>query len=531
MGCKGNVDDPGSTQGGECSAIAPTPPRIWRLSTQQYSNSVRDLLGLQAGPSLDTTGGTSQYAFFSDDTATVDPQLAYQINMTVRQALSDNAAQIPALAACQNGEAQDACAARFAKSFGTRAFRRQLGDDEVTALMTVYAQGAMQDFNTGISLMIQALLQSPSFVFRTELGNPGDDPTTLTPYEVATQLSYTFVDSTPDQPLLDAAASNKLGTAQGIGQQVDRLLATDAGKQNITRIVVDWFNAQQLYAKTKDPMLLADLGDAAQNQKQIQDDFYNSVEAFVDDALWNRGGKVNDLLTSQKLFVNQRLATLFGLPFTGSDPESFVGVDAPPSDGRAGMLTQPAVLWALSDVSNTSIVKRGITIHNDVICADPLPPPNGILNDPNVQAALAMLPTEIDKVNYRKSNQLCASCHTQIDPYGLVLEAFDPIGRARTMADGLPVENSADFSNSPPLNGQISGAADFSKAIIADKQFSECAAQKVASYVLGRMIRVNATCEVQQVRQKTERGDGKLTTMFRQVATAGFTQVRSGGAQ
>src|SRR5262249_41300227 len=157
-----------------------------------------------------------------------------------------------------------------------------LADAEVTALLAVYTEGKKQDFNTGISLMIQALLQSPSFLFRTELGTPGQDPTTLTPYEVATQLSYTFTDSTPDQPLLDAAKDGSLGKPGGIATQVDRLLGQDAVKDNITRVVVDWFNVQQLYAKTKDTTLLAALG-ANQDQKTVQDDLYTSAQSFVDD--------------------------------------------------------------------------------------------------------------------------------------------------------------------------------------------------------------------------------------------------------
>lgn len=535
--CKGN-DGGGTTEpppdpsidDGLCSPLPPPPRRIWRLSVQQYSNSVRDLLGTPAGPTIASTGGTSVYAFFSDDAATVDETLSYQINLALRQLLGEQASRLRPLAACNTGEAEDACAARFAQRFGTRAFRRALDADEVTRLMGVYAEGRKQDFETGISLMVQALLQSPSFMFRSELGGAadGNNIATLTPFEVATQLSYTFLDSAPDQTLIDAATNGSLGTSDGIATQVDRLLALPAVHENISRVVIDWFNVQQVSAKTKDPSLLTALGADAANQGQLQTDLYHSAKSFVDEVLWTGDGHITDLVTSPRLFVNTRLATLYGLQAAGATADTFVGVDVP---GRAGMITQPAVLWAASDPAVTSIVHRGIFLHNDVICADPLPPPGGILDDPAVQAKLATLPTEIDKSDYRLNTAQCSQCHGQIDNYGRIPEGFDSVGRTRTQADGLPVQNTGDFSMSAPLKGTITGPEAFAQAIVTSKQALHCATQKMASYTLGRMIRVNATCELRDVRKAVETSDGTITTLFRNIATAPFARARAGGAQ
>ena len=114
-GCNKDNGDGPSTEDLTCSAIDPLPRRIWRLSTQQFSNSVRDLLGLDTAPDLGTLGGQSTYAFFADATLTVDPQLSYNINSVLRQTLAT--VSMPALAACQSGEADAACAQRFAGTF------------------------------------------------------------------------------------------------------------------------------------------------------------------------------------------------------------------------------------------------------------------------------------------------------------------------------------------------------------------------------------------------------------------------------
>src|SRR6185369_5798233 len=125
----------------------------------------------------------------------------------------------------------------------------------------------------------------------------------------------------------------------------------------------------------KDVSLLAPLkpttSDLSALIANLQNDMLQSATLFVDNLYWHGSGKVVDLLTDDKLFVNQRLATLLGLPFTGSSPDAFVGVPAA-SQNRAGMLTQPAALWAVSDVASTSIVHRGIGIHDNVVCADPI---------------------------------------------------------------------------------------------------------------------------------------------------------------
>ena len=300
LGCGGN-DQPAPHT--DCTQLDAIPRRLWRLSAMQYGNAVKDVLGLDAAPVLSNNGGTSQYAFFSDDAASVDSNFQFSIFQTVEATLAQIAPQIPQLAACHDGEDPAACATRFAQSFGARAFRRPLGDDEVAALMGPFNEGAGQDFNTGISMMIEALLQSPSFIFRTELGPPdaagSDAATTLTPYETASQLSFLFRDSIPDQPLLQAAADGSLATDKGIAQQVDRLLALPEVKTNLNRIVGEWFNIRQVFSKTKGDTYLAALSPDQAYQPDIQGELYHSAQLAINDALWTGSRRITNLITSQ----------------------------------------------------------------------------------------------------------------------------------------------------------------------------------------------------------------------------------------
>ncbi len=100
----------------------------------------------------------------------------------------------------------------------------------------------------------------------------------------------------------------------------------------------------------------------------------------------------------------------------------------------------------------SSIVGSGSTTTSSAPTRFPFP--RGLINSPDIVAALAARPTEIEKSDYRlNGNPVCLGCHGNIDPYGRVLEGFDPVGNTRTIADGIAVDQVADFSRAAPLSG------------------------------------------------------------------------------
>ncbi len=542
----GNGPGPGAVGGdggtaAPCAALPAIPRRIWRLSSQQYANATRDLLGLSAAPTLSqtTTDGSSAYAFINGADLTVQPGYLFGgLYQTAENVIAQITPRLTAIAACNNGEAPAACATRFAQRFGAKVFRRPLEGPEITNLMKVYTQGATQDFNTGISLMVEALILSPSFIYRTELGPStlmadasGHFPdTTLTPYEVATQLGFLFLDSTPDDALLAAAADNSLATNDGIATQISRLLALPETAASLTGVVVNWFNVGQLVDKAnKDTTLLAALAPADQDQTVLVGDLLTSAQKFVTDVLFTGAGKVTDLVTSPKMFVNQRLATLYGLPFSGTG-NGFSAATFPATQPRAGILTQPAFLWAASDPAANSIVKRGKFIHDDVVCQDPLPPPID-LTTPTALAVIAMGDSEITKSDARMSpSVVCSACHAQMDPYSRVLQNFGPIGNYRTVDEvGRPVVASVTFKVGPLSPMTIDGAPALAQALGSTKVLAGCAVQKMSSYAIGDMIRVYNTCELQTLRADFDQSDGTIGSLLTRVAMASFVRARSGG--
>src|SRR5262249_13264000 len=148
--------------------------------------------------------------------------------------------------------AQRTCAMTFAQTLATKGFRRPVAAAELTDLLTVYDAGAgtgtTVDYPTGISLIVQSVITSPSFIYRTELGpttlaadTSGNYPDTqLNPYEIASQLGFLFLGSLPDAGLNAAAADGSIAMPAGLSAQIDRLLALPAVRANLVNVMVDW---------------------------------------------------------------------------------------------------------------------------------------------------------------------------------------------------------------------------------------------------------------------------------------------------
>ena len=516
---------------GDCGATGLAPRRILRLSLGEYARSVRSLLGAAREPIVEpapSPTGNLPDPLIADDGASIDPALALQLASAAHGLLAQadlGASETECLAA----ETEDQCAADFARRFGRMAFRRPLATEEVTDLLAVYADGRQQSFVAGVNQMAEALLLSPSFLFRTELGDGSADPTTLSSYEVASQLSFTLTGSTPDPALLDAAGDGRLVTADGVAAEADRLLATDVARANMDRVIAAWFHGREIYQQNKDAGLLAAVGGAMADQEGIQGDLYTSLLAFVENRLQSGVAHLTDLMGSPAFMVNQRLATLYGLPFTGGDPQAFV-YTLSGDDTRAGLLTQPAFLWAVTDAAASPIVRRGIALRADVYCADPVPSPAGLHSSPDVQARLMAEPNEIARSDDAISSAPCSTCHAIIDPFGRVLEGFDAIGGARTTVDGATIDPTGDFTSVPPLAGTITGAPAFAQAIIADQQLARCAVKQLAGHALARAQAEAAACSLQRIGQRVigANGDVDIRAVFREVALDASMRARGG---
>jgi hypothetical protein len=474
-----------------CESGINISPRLYRLSAEQFSNSVRDLLKLSVGPQV---GGDTEavLVFYPRVDAPVQAGLAAGFSTAVAAGL--DTADLGALSGCTGSADARGCAQAFLADFAARAYRRPLEQVDRDALYAAptspFAIGAAVSVDNGLKLALEAILQAPSFVYRRELANTPDHR--LDSFETATQLSFLLRNSVPDPELWQAAQAGQLVTDEQIGAAVDRMLVRPEVQANITRIVGAWFGVEKVLAASKNP------GDYPNfNELKLSEALLESVNRFIADSLWTGTGSLQQLLTSPRVFLNGPLSTAFGVSFTGAAPTDFVAFEQP--NERAGIMTQPALLAALASSRDTSVVKRGLFAMGKALClGHPPSPPADALAELQKQLEDETT-TERQKAEYRAANS-CFACHQQFDPFGLALESYDAIGRFRTTdKNGAPIDASSNMSEAVVLAAaehsadaddleRINGPLEFVSGVAQTDVFALCGNQQMLSYGIGREL-------------------------------------------
>ena len=426
---------PAPGQNGACQETPPPVQPTRRLTRDQYLATVRDLLGdtrdLSDRFPADDKG---EAVFAPPDTLTVTPTWADKLLSSAEELAKTAMANPARLLPCNPSGNEDACADQFIKTFGKRAFRRPLNADDVAGLTAIYKTGAAQGgFASGIELVISTILQSPSFVYRVELGQKAGSiagAVKLTPHEVASRLSYFIWGTMPDQLLFEAADAGKLTSAEDIGAQVERMM-----KDPRARTTLVGFN-QRLFG--------TDIIDEASKDGEIYPQFTDEVkaamkaefQAYVEDALFAGDGSLDTLLTSKTTFVNAALASLYGVPAPGGTGLQKVQLDG---TQRAGLLTTVGLLSAHTISDTSAPIIRGKFIRERLLCAELAEPPPGLeVVAPDPKPGI----TTRELLVQHATSPSCSACHELMDPIGFGYGNFDGIGRWRTTEEGKAVDAS-----------------------------------------------------------------------------------------
>lgn len=374
------------------------------------------------------------------------------------------AADVRALAKCGAGDSRDQCAKTLSTRFARRVFRRPLAPAESDRLEKLALSQA--DEAAGLRLALRVMLSSPSFLYRSELGAPQPDGTfRLTPYEVASALSYTLWGSTPDDELLDAAESGELGAAQGIEKQARRLFASPRAREQVGTFAEQWLGAEQITSVDKLASMFPDLSP------ELRGSMREETKRFVTHVVFDGTHGYEELLTANYTFADERLAKLYGI--AGVSGGDFRKVNYP-DPVRSGLLGHAAILGTYAHSDQTSPIRRGLFVRRRLLCQElPPPPPNagGVPKvDPNA--------TTRDRFAQHTANPFCKSCHQYIDPVGFGFERFDPIGRTRDSENGHPIELFGDMNDVERLgagtSAPFSNMSDLGKTIAASEAGRAC---------------------------------------------------------
>jgi hypothetical protein len=496
--------------------VATLPRMLQRIPNRRYTNAVRDLLGLPEGPMLSGGGGVYD-ALVPGDADDITTPLGFEYAETAEKAARE--APIDKLAPCPTGMAERTCAQAFVDRFASRAFRRPVVDGERNLLLGVYDAGRTEgDYPTGVRLVIEAILQAPSFLYRKAIGTPAGGGFTLDSFEMASELGFYFFDSLPDQKLFDAAASGSLATDDGFAAEVDRLMSDPKAQDNLAHVMSMWFGGNHAASLTKDGALFPEFGPT------LGASLVQSKALFLKTILWDEKGTFTDLLTSPKVWVDQRLGAFLGV---AAPANGFSAVSLP--DQRWGILTQPALLAWLASANETSVVHRGLFVFTQLLCMQTAPPPPGALD---IAAAEAKnLTTERQRAVFRAGRSPCNGCHRLFDPMGLVFEGYDPVGRFRSTVGGAAVDTTAEGVIPDGLAVHLQGAKDMAGRLAKSPEVALCAAKQVIAYALAQGVALpSEECVAKDVESRFLASGSRLSDLFRAVAsTPGFRHRSEGG--
>ncbi len=412
------------------------PARVRRLSNIELERSVHALVDMDVAVASRLPPDVRQNGYTLNAQQSTSPTEAVRWSALAEEIARDVATRDALrLVPCD----QPACSEAFIVDLSRRAWRRPATQNELASLSALFEHGrAMGGAAAGVEVTFSAVLQSPSFLYVTELGSdsaaesPSERPSAiqLTPYEIASALSYTLSGGPPDDALLTRADRGELADAEVRRAEARRILGRSFTRHHFRRFVLEWLEVDQLENTAKNP-------DLHPKYERLKSHMLAETRAYIDEVMVNYGASIEALLIGGFASVDPSMARYYGL-------NAFGPVVPLQGTGRVGVLQQASFLAMHSHPDTTSPILRGDFVLRKVLCKEmPRPSELGIE---------VVMPTPDPEQSTRKrfeqhaADPECMTCHQTIDPIGYTFEGFDAAGRTRTQEGKTPVDTRTTLS-------------------------------------------------------------------------------------
>ena len=413
------------------------------------------------------------------------------------------------------------CAERILRSLARQAYRRPVHDDDIRPLLASFDAGYREGsgFEDGVRWALEAILVSPKFLFRIERDPAGaatGRPYPISDIDLASRLSFFLWSSLPDEELIALAAAGRLGDPDVLDRQVTRMLDDPRSRAFVENFGGQWLYLRNLRTAAPDPGLFPDFDD---NLRQA---FRRETELFFDDQL-RSDRSVLDMLRADYTFVNERLASHYGMPNVyGNHFRRMPYADA----RRAGLLGHGSLLTVTSYPHRTSPVVRGKWLLENLLGAPPPPPPPDVPGFPE-RGAGGRPATVRERLETHRANPVCASCHAPMDPLGFALENFDAVGRWRTVDGqvGAPIESSGTLPNGTAF----AGVAEFRTALLQEPwagQYLANLTSKLLTYAIGRGVEYYDRPAVRRIVREAQGSGYRWSSLIRGVIRSAPFRMR-----
>jgi hypothetical protein len=320
------------------------------------------------------------------------------------------------------------------------------------------------------------MLVSPRFLYIVETAEP--DPARpgelrLDAWSRASRLSFLLWNTTPNEALLQAAASGRLASQAQLTATAQAMVKSPRFEQGVRAFFADMLLFEKFDELSKDPVIFPYFNQdvaAALPEQMLR---------TITDHLVTRGGDYRQLFTTPRTFMTRSLGGVYQVPVSRS--QGWVPYEFAPGDDRAGLLGQAGFLALYSHSGRSSPTLRGRAIRELLMC-EPVPNPPGNVNFTSVQETNNRAsPTARIRLSAHATEPACAGCHKITDPIGLSLERFDGLGMMRQTENGAPIDVSAAMDGQP-----FAGAAGLGQVMATKESTTQCVAMRALAYATGR---------------------------------------------
>ena len=394
----------------------------------------------------------------------------------------------------------------FCGKFAERAFRRPLNKElEQTYLVHPFLNAP--DIETGVKRALLLALKSPRFLYR-ELGVGKPDS-----YHVASRLSFGLWDSSPDEDLLKAAEKGELATREQISKQAERMIVDPRAWFKLREFFLQWFKVDQFPELSKESKIYPEFSP------EVQSDLRTSFEIFLESVVRSEKSDYRELLLTDKLYLNGRLANLYGVKLPPDAPFQQVTLDP---DERSGALTHPYLMASFAYFKASSPIHRGVLLARNLLGRTLQPPPQAV-----APLAVDLHPnlTTRQRVTLQTRSANCMGCHGMINPLGFTLEKFDAIGRLRTQESAQPIDASGSYHGRNGQTVQFKGARDLGQYIANSEEAHAAFVEKLFQFLMKQPIRAFGSKALPNLQRSFKAGDYNIRKeIVEMMATSALTR-------
>jgi hypothetical protein len=406
------------------------------------------------------------------------------------------------------------------ESMGKWVLRGPVNENELFAFrgITTSVAAAGGTYEEAVGLVLEAMLQSPRFVYRVEnhLGDGSVWP--VEDHALATRISYLIWGSSPDKTLMDAAVQGDLYDDELLMRQVNRMLEDERAVERSLEFASEWLNLNRLSNMAPDAEKFPEW------KLSLAEDMKAETLAFFRDLVWDQERPLSDLFNARFTYTTPGLARHYGFPkdLIPSEKDGLQRVKLPAETRRGGILTQGSVLTVGGD--EASMVARGLFMLHEVL--------RGVVKDPPPCINVTPVATEAGLTQrgiatQRIDNRLCGGCHEKFEPLAFGFEIFDGLGtfqRKDEHGNGLREDGRIRVPGQPGAKAYQT-SLELIDFLAGNDRVKESLTWKVTQFALGRPLTAQDARQVQSIHDKAQKGGGTWKSLVQAIVLSDLVRT------